>query len=119
MMHNLEAPNEFARAGAQSNNRVGPFIVALPDAAVIIGAGAASGDENEVALGIHRESGPGVAGASARCGLIGPRRDGIPSPTELAGAHVEGANNSALHGDRAIVAHRRAGNDEVFKDGGG
>src|SRR5437762_10867423 len=108
-MNHLEAPDKFARDGTESHNGVGPLVVTLADAAVIIGAGAAGRDENQVALGIHRDS--------PRRGLVGPGRNGIPGPAESASANVEGANHAALHRDRAIVAHRRAGDDQVFEDG--
>ena len=118
VMNHLEAPDKFARAGTESHNGVGPLVVTLADAAVIIGAGAAGRDENQVALDIHRDSGPSVSRASPRRGLVGPGRNGIPGPAESARANVEGANHAALHRDRAIVAHRGAGDDQVFEDGG-
>src|SRR6266436_876968 len=48
VVNHLKAPHEIASAGAESYHRVGPFVIAFADAAVIIGAGAAGGDENQI-----------------------------------------------------------------------
>src|SRR6266478_9027606 len=58
VMNHLEAPDKFAPAGTESHNGVGPLVVTLADAAVIIGAGAAGRDEFLYPHGNHRDSGP-------------------------------------------------------------
>src|SRR6266849_1871266 len=117
VVNHLEAPHEFARSCAQSYHGVSPLVVAFADATVIIGAGTACGDENEIALGVHRNRGPGVARARARRGLISPGSDGIPSPAKISVSYVKGANNAALHGDGAVVAQRGTGDNQILEDG--
>src|SRR5262249_46706539 len=63
VMNDLEAPDEFSGGGFERDDRVGPFVVAFADAAVIVGAGAARRNEDEIAFGIDGNCGPSVAGA--------------------------------------------------------
>ena len=65
VMHELKAPYELAGFATQSDDGVGPFIVAGAKAAVIVGARAACGHEKKVARRVHGHNGPGVASAAS------------------------------------------------------
>ena len=66
MMDDLEAPDELPGFSAQSDHGVGPLVVAGTQAAVIVGAGAAGGNEEQVAFGINRHDGPRALPAPLR-----------------------------------------------------
>src|SRR5215470_2095846 len=102
-MNDLKAPNKFAGGSFEGDDRVGPLVIAFADAAVVVRAGAAGGDEDKVAFGIDGDCGPGIACASARSGFECPG-DRIPRPTEFSSADVVGTDDAALESDGAIVA---------------
>src|SRR5690242_2109747 len=125
VMDELKAPNELPGFAAQGNNGVGPLVVAGAEAAVIVGAGAACGNKQQVTLLVHSHDRPSVAGAAApRRGLAFRGCDGgicgkrIPTPTEHAGARVVGTDDAASHVHAMVVVNRGADHDEVINDGG-
>src|ERR1700687_537906 len=116
-MHHLKAPNKIPRRSPQRHHRVGPLVITLADAAVVVRSRAAGGNEYQIMLGIHGESGPSVRSASARCSFVGPRR-WVPGPAQLAGANIVSANDATLGIDLPIVSNGRADDDEILGDGG-
>src|SRR3989442_3665327 len=114
-MHDLEAPDERARGGAEGDHRVGPLVVAPADSAVVVRAGAALRYEDEVVPGIDGESRPGVAAARARLRLLAPG-DGIPDPPPFAAPDVEPAHDAAPRVHPPVVRDRRAHDHQVVAD---
>ncbi len=125
VMHGLEMPDAFAGIGAQCDNGIGEQVVAEPLATVVIGTGAAGGDENEIAGGIDCNDGPGVGGAGV-CGAavlpgIGSGRtwilrDGIPRPLESSGDDIESANFAARFVCPAVVLDAGTNDQQVSGD---
>ena len=112
-MHELKAPREFAGLRAQRHDRIRPFVVTGPAAAVIIGARAAGRHVYQVARLVDRHDGPRVGGA----GLgrdIGRQR--VPLPALGAGARVERADHAARHARAIVVVDRGADDDEAVDD---
>src|SRR5580765_402645 len=93
-MNDLKSPNELASGSAKSNDGVCPLIVAETNAAEVVRAGAASGNKNQVVFGIDGERGPGIAGAGAWRGGVGPGNR-IPGPAKFAGTGVESTHDAA------------------------
>src|SRR4029077_16004371 len=91
----LDPPDELAGGRAQGDDGIGPPVVALSNAAEVVGAGAAGGGEDQTALWIDGHGRPGVARAGARSGLARPG-DRVPGPAERARTTVEGAHDSPL-----------------------
>ncbi len=116
---------QFTRFAAQCDDGVGPFVVAGTEAAVVVRAGAASGDEEQVALGIYGHDGPSIARAAApgRVFAFRRRRRGIggervPAPAKSARAGVVSAHNASGHVHSMIVVDGGADDDQVVNDGG-
>ena len=56
VVNDLKSPDEGARRGAQGHHRVGPLVVALADAAVVVRAGTAGRNEDEIAARDRRRA---------------------------------------------------------------
>ncbi len=65
VVHELESPDEFSGLTTKGDDGIGPLVVSRTETAVIIGTGAASGDEDEVTFGINNHDRPGVGCAGA------------------------------------------------------
>src|SRR5262249_34109380 len=65
MMDCLEAPDEFARLRAKRHHRVGEAVVAGTFAAVVVRAGAAGRNEDQLARGVCNNYGPRIGGPGA------------------------------------------------------
>lgn len=124
-MYQLESPNELAGFAAQSHDGIGPLVVTGTQAAVVVGAGAAGGDKEQVTLTIHRHDGPCVACTAApgstlafrscRIGICGKR---IPAPAKSARACIVGTHYAASHVHAMIVVNGGADDNEIVDDRG-
>jgi hypothetical protein len=101
-MHGLEAPNTAAGVGSQCDQRVGVETVAKTLASVIVRAGAAGRNEDQVAFGIGYDHGPRIG--AARRFRAGHR---VPRPLELSRARIEAADFAAWFMDGAIILDAR------------
>jgi hypothetical protein len=112
-MNGLEMPGELSGIGSEGDEGVGEAVVAEALAAVVIGAGGAGGDEDEIAHGVGDDNRPGV-------GAAGPRGAGhrVPRPLELAGDGVEAPDFAARHVGGAVVRDGGADYDRVVDNGG-
>ncbi len=117
VMDDLEAPNKFAGGGFERDYGVGPFIVAFAKSSEIIGAGAASGNEDKIAIGVGGNCGPRVAGAGGRRSFGGPR-NWIPGPFDFSGTDVHAANDAAADIHFPVVGDGRADDENVLHDSG-
>ena len=60
VVHHLIVPDDLSRSASQRYQRVGVAVVARSPTAIVVGAGAAGRDENQVVLFICGKRGPGV-----------------------------------------------------------
>ncbi len=127
VMDSLEIPDALARVGTQRHQRIREKVVAQALSAIEIRAGAADGEENEIALRIGRDYGPGIRRARALRAAILPGigacafgilRDRIESPLEFAGDGIESAYFAAWLVDGTVVGDSGSQNDGVADDGG-
>lgn len=125
VMDDLKSPDEFAGFAAESDDRVGPLVVAGAQAAVVIGAGASCGNEEQVALLVDNHDGPGVASAAAPgrslafgsgSGRICGKR--VPAPSKSAGAGVISPHDATSHVRAMIVVNGGADDDQIVNNGG-
>ena len=63
VMHELKTPGDLAGLTVQCNYRIGPLVVSRSKPAIVVGTGAPSRHEDEIALHIHRHDRPRVSGA--------------------------------------------------------
>src|SRR2546430_806236 len=108
-MDQLKSPSNFTSFSPQGDNGICPFVVAGTQAAVIVRAGAAGGDEDEVTLWINRHDGPGVGRSAAPCfgGSTsgGIRRNWIPTPAQRARARVKCAHHTGGHVHATVIVN--------------
>lgn len=116
-MHHLKSPHERARGRLQRDHGIRPLVIPRPGAAVVIGAGAAGGDEDHVSRRIGCQGGPRVGRAGPHLLLFRPRNR-IPRPPQYSGTRIVRTHHSAGHIYGAIVADGRAGDYEVSDDDG-
>ncbi len=116
-MDKLESPCESPGLGVERDHRISPLIVSGAQTAVVVGTGAAGGNQDKVTFRIDSHNRPGVRRAALpRLGRIAGwvRRNGIPAPAQSAGARVEGPYHAAGHIDATIIVNRRADHDNVI-----
>src|SRR5215469_400307 len=107
-MHKLKSPDQFPGRRAQGYNGIGPLIVARTQSTVIIGAGAACGNKDEIRLRVCGHDRPGIRGSAAPlawAGLAGwlAARDRIPTPAQRPTASIEPSNHTTRHIHTAVV----------------
>src|SRR5215813_7790248 len=115
MMHDLKSPHEFTSSCAQCDNGVGPLVVAFAATTVVIGSGAAGGNEDEVAFGIDRNRRPGIPTTCVRRRGLRPRNR-IPGPAQFAGASVERTHNATSGLNLPVVGNGGTYNHEISRD---
>ena len=119
VLHALEVPHAFTGCRAEAEDGVREQVVAVPVAAVEIVGGGSRRGEDETALLVEGDAGPGVGAAGVFPGVLRPRlvaelagvRDGVERPLLPAGVDVERADVTRRRGQP--FRHDRSDNQEV------
>ena len=120
VLDGLEMPDSFARAGVQSQQRIGEQVVAHAIGAVEVIGGRPGGHEDHTSLFVQRHTGPIVGRSGILPRFLGPRivaelarmRNGVKRPANLAGADVEGADVTGCR--RQVFARHETHDQHVF-----
>src|SRR5262249_4237834 len=127
VVHHLEIPGHFAGGSMQCYETVAIQVLPEAQAAVIIGAGTAGGDEYQIVFCIAGDDGPGIGrtggmrlwplpAVPGRVGRIA--RDGVPGPAQLAGQYVVRPDGAPAIVEALVIAQRGPYNDEIADDSG-
>src|SRR5436305_1127630 len=105
-MHSLEMPDAFTSISFEGDKTIGEQVVADAVAAIEIKSGGARRNVDDAALDIQGHTSPVIGGPTILPGIFRPgvvtkfagMRNRVKRPTQLAGAHIVGADVSGRGG---------------------